>query len=68
MKPEIYNAPFCQATTHFAHASAEQWDFALKNEKLYETQMTISGLRWLVARKFVKHDRLFRNGVQGRPF
>jgi hypothetical protein len=54
-----------QAYTHAQDAGAELWDFALEIEKLYETQMTISDLRWLVAKKFVEHGR--ETSVSGSP-
>jgi hypothetical protein len=54
-----------QAYTHAQDASADLWDFALEIEKLYETQMTISDLRWLVAKKFVEHGR--ETSVSGGP-
>ena len=33
------------------------WDFALENDRLYETELTISDLRWLVAKGFAEHGQ-----------
>ena len=33
------------------------WDFALENDRLYETGLTISELRWLVAKGFAEHGQ-----------
>ena len=38
-------------------ASVDLWDFALEIDKLYATGLTVSDLRWLVAKKFVDHGR-----------
>jgi hypothetical protein len=40
----------CARDTHAAH-----WDFALEISKLYEVGLTITDLRWLVAKGFVEH-------------
>src|SRR5271168_1923143 len=39
-----------QAHLYGLDAGAVPWDFALENEYLYETELTISDLRWLVAK------------------
>ena len=44
-----------QAYTHAHDAGVDVWDFALEIDKLYETGMTISDLRWLVAKRFSQH-------------
>ena len=33
------------------------WDFALENDHLYETGLTISDLRWLIAKRFAGHGQ-----------
>ena len=33
------------------------WDFALECDKLYETELTVSDLRWLVAKGFAEHGQ-----------
>jgi len=38
-------------------AGADLWDFALENDHLYETGLTISDLRWLVAKRFAGHGQ-----------
>ena len=44
-----------RAYAYARDAGANTWDFALEIDKLYETGMTISDLRWLVARGFAEH-------------
>jgi len=46
-----------QAYLYAKDAGADLWDFALENQYLYETGLTISDLRWLVARRFVGHGQ-----------
>ncbi len=38
-------------------AGADVWDFALEIDTLYETGLTISDLRWLVAKRFAGHGQ-----------
>ena len=38
-------------------ARVDLWDFALEIDNLYETGLTISDLRWLVAKGLVEHGR-----------
>lgn len=38
-------------------ANANQWDFALEIDKLYETGLTISDLHWLVTSDYVHHGQ-----------
>ena len=33
------------------------WDFALESDRLYATGLTISDLRWLVAKGFAEHGQ-----------
>ena len=40
-----------------AEARVDLWDFALEIDKLNATGLTISDLRWLVAKQFVEHGR-----------
>jgi hypothetical protein len=46
-----------QAYTCAEDAGADLWDFALENEHLYETALTISDLRWLVAKGYAEHGQ-----------
>jgi hypothetical protein len=46
-----------QAYVYAEDAGAALWDFALENDQLYATHMTISDLRWLVARGLVEHGQ-----------
>jgi hypothetical protein len=46
-------------------AGADLWDFALEINTLYETGLTISDLRWLVAKKFAEHGQ--ETSVYGSP-
>ena len=46
-----------QAHLYALDAGADLWDFALENDHLYETGLTISDLRWLVAKKFAGHGQ-----------
>ena len=38
-------------------AGADLWDFALENDRLYATGLTISDLRGLVAKGFAEHGQ-----------
>src|SRR5271165_6515421 len=46
-----------QAYVYAQDAGAALWDFALESDRLYETEMTISDLRWLVAKGFAEHGQ-----------
>jgi hypothetical protein len=46
-----------QAFTYAHDAGADAWDFALEIDKLYETGLTISDLRWLVAKGYAEHGQ-----------
>jgi len=46
-----------QAYAYAQDAGADLWDFALEIDKLYETELTISELRWLVAKGFAEHGQ-----------
>jgi hypothetical protein len=46
-----------QAYQYAQDAGADPWDFALESDGLYETGLTISDLRWLVAKRFVEHGQ-----------
>ncbi len=46
-----------QAYMYAQDAGADLWDFALENDRLYETELTISDLRWLVAKGFAEHGQ-----------
>ena len=48
-------AQLWQAYVYALDAGAALWDFALENDQLYATDMTISDLRWLVAKAFAEH-------------
>jgi hypothetical protein len=50
-------ASLWQAYRYALDAGAELWDFALESERLYKTGLTISDLRWLVAKGFAEHGR-----------
>jgi hypothetical protein len=54
-----------QAFAYARDAAAEPWDFALEIDRLYETGLTISQLRWLVAKKFAEHGQ--ESTVYGGP-
>ena len=47
------------------NAGADLWDFALEIDRLYAAGLTISELRWLVAKGFVEHGR--ESSVYGHP-
>ena len=46
-----------RACTYAQDAGADLWDFALEIDKLYETGLTISELRWMVAKGLVQHGQ-----------
>jgi hypothetical protein len=46
-----------QAYVYAQDAGAAPWDFALESDWLYETKLTISDLRWLVAKGFAEHGQ-----------
>jgi hypothetical protein len=50
-------ALLAQARKYALDAGADLWDFALENDILYEASLTISDLRWLVAKGFAEHGQ-----------
>jgi hypothetical protein len=46
-----------QAHIYAQDAAAELWDFALESDELYETELTITDLPWLVAKGFAEHGQ-----------
>jgi hypothetical protein len=46
-----------QAYVYAQDAGAALWDFALESDRLYETGLTISDLRWLVAKGLAEHGQ-----------
>ena len=46
-----------QAYTCSEDTGADLWDFALEVGRLYDGGMTVSDLRWLVARKYVEYGQ-----------
>jgi hypothetical protein len=46
-----------QAHLYARDAGAEPWDFAVENEHLYAAGLTISDLRWLVAKGIAEHGQ-----------
>ncbi len=46
-------------------AGADLWDFALEIDTLYSAGLTISSLRWLVAKQFARHGQ--ESSVYGGP-
>jgi hypothetical protein len=44
-----------QAHRYAQDAGTDLWDFALESERLYAAGLTISDLRWLVAKGFAEH-------------
>lgn len=54
-----------QAFTCAEDAGADLWDFALEIGKLFEAGLTISDLRWLVAKRFARHGQ--ESSVYGGP-
>jgi len=50
----------------YAHdAGAERWDFAVEIDRLFRSGLSISQLRWLVAKKFAEHGQ--ESCVYGSP-
>jgi hypothetical protein len=54
-----------QACTCAENAGADLWDFALEIGRLLDTGLTISDLRWLVAKRFAEHGQ--ESSVYGGP-
>src|SRR6516164_4582707 len=54
-----------QACTCAQDAGADPWDFALEVGRLFDTGLTISALRWLVAKGFAEHGQ--ESSVYGGP-
>ena len=54
-----------QAFAYAHDAGGERWDFALEIDRLYEAGLTISDLRWLVAKEFAEHGQ--ECSVYGSP-
>jgi hypothetical protein len=46
-----------QAFAYARDAGANRWDFALEIDTLHKTGLTISDIRWLVAKKFAEHGQ-----------
>jgi hypothetical protein len=46
-----------RAFAYARDAGENLWDFALRIDRLYETGLTISDLRWLVAKGFAEHGQ-----------
>jgi hypothetical protein len=46
-----------KASLYATDAGADPWDFALEIDLLYETGLTISDLRWLVAKGLARHGQ-----------
>jgi hypothetical protein len=46
-----------QAYRYAQDVGADLWDFALESDKLYEAELTVSDLRWLVAKGFAEHGQ-----------
>ena len=53
------------AYTCAQNAGSDLWDFALEIDTLYETGLTISDLRWLVAKRFADNGQ--ESSVYGDP-
>jgi hypothetical protein len=54
-----------QAFAYARDAGENLWDFALRIDRLYETGLTISDLRWLLAKGFAEHGQ--ESSVYGSP-
>jgi hypothetical protein len=54
-----------QAYTCAQNAGVDLWDFALEIGRLFDTGLTISALRWLVAKRFVEHGQ--ESSTYGAP-
>lgn len=46
-----------QAYKFSREAGADLWDFALEINRLYESGITVSDIRWLVAKRYVQHGQ-----------
>lgn len=46
-----------QAYAYARDAGADPWDFAVEIDVLYEAELTISDLRWLVAKGYAEHGQ-----------
>lgn len=46
-----------QSYLYAQDANADLWDFAVENVELYDRALTISDLRWLVAKQFAEHGK-----------
>ncbi len=46
-----------QAYIYAQDAAADRWDFAVESDRLYETALTTSDLRWLVAKGLAEHGQ-----------
>jgi hypothetical protein len=64
-KSRVGLALLWQAFAYARDVGADPWDFALEIDRLYETGLTISHLRWLVAKKFAEHGQ--ESSVYGGP-
>ncbi len=56
-KPRVALGLLSQAYWFAQDAGAELWDFALEIDTLFEARLTISDLRWLVAKGFAEHGQ-----------
>jgi hypothetical protein len=54
-----------RAFAYARDAGGDVWDFALEIDRLFEAGLTISDLRWLVAKGFVDHGQ--ESSVYGSP-
>jgi hypothetical protein len=54
-----------QAYRYAQDSGADLWDFAVEIDELYQTGLTISDLRWLVARRFAEHGQ--ETSIYGSP-
>jgi hypothetical protein len=50
-------APLWQAYRYARDAGADRWDFALEGDRLCAAKLTISDLRWLVAKGLAEHGQ-----------
>jgi len=64
-KPRVALGLLSQAYWFAQDAGAELWDFALEIDTLFEARLTISDLRWLVAKGFAEHGQ--ESSVYGGP-
>ena len=46
-----------QAYRYALDSHADVWDFALESDRLYAAALTVSDLRWLVAKGFAEHGQ-----------